>query len=127
METNKNNTDLKKVLNFLQDIAKSDDTNNPMHTIIEFINTDGPKELMDSLVDKLNAEEAPDYYKYFLNEDGLAELKTLYEEDPDKYFCIIHYENILLNLICSILDMPYTIVLTPADLSKSYYLRIKLE
>ena len=54
-------------------------------------------------------------------------LIDLKEEDPEKYYTVIHYANIMLNLLCSLLEMNQTIVLDAEDLRKSYFLVIKLK
>lgn len=121
-----NLTNKDAILNFLKNIANNNIDSDPVDTIIEFLHRDINIDIIPVLLEKISCKYN-DFNDYFESRTKIDELIALKETDLEKYYSIIHYENILLNMLCNIVEMPYTIVLDPDDLSKSYYLVIKLK
>lgn len=123
----KTNTEI--ILKFLQDSTKTvindEVKGDSLAAIIEFMQTDQVQEILGLLLDKIDA--TIDHHYYFESLDRIEELKALRTTEPHKYYTIIYYETLLINIICKAMDMPYTIVLKPENLDESYYLVIKFK
>lgn len=117
-------TNVDVLLEFLKSEAV-EVTTNPIDGIIEFLNTPEVLDITNIIIEKIQAKI--DFHKYFTSNDGIEELKLLKTEDIAKYYKIIHYENIFINIITKCMEMPYTVVLNPDNLDDSYYLVIKVE
>lgn len=120
----------------------------PTQSILRFLETYGTTpvekamELFDSLVKFLHQEEFseiiellkeridsqyPDFLNYFDTIENILTLIDLKTENPDKYYTVIQYTNIILNLLCTITNTDQVLVLNPEDLYKSYFLVVKLK
>ena len=56
--------------------------------------------------------------------DSVLNLVCLKESEPERYYNVVHYENILINILASIMGLKYRIVLNPEDLLHPYYLTL---
>ena len=95
-------------------------------SIVNFLHQDEITDVIDLVKEKITCKY-PDFLDYFDTTENIMALIDLKEEDPEKYYTVIHYANIMLNLLCSLLEMSQTIVLDAEDLRKSYFLVIKLK
>ena len=95
-------------------------------SIVNFLQQDEIADVIDSVKEKITCKY-PDFLDYFDTTENIMVLIDLKEEDPEKYYTVVHYANIMLNLLCSLLEMNQTIVLDTEDLRKSYFLVIKLK
>lgn len=124
----KTNPNTKKLLDFLHNIFLPDsnvDDMSPMLAIIEFINGDITEGIADKIIDKLDIDI--DFHSYFKDMESVNELIKLKETDIDTYYKVIHFENIILNIMVSVVNCPYIIVLNPDNLHKSYYLQLRFK
>ena len=80
-----------------------------------------------SCLTHLSSSKIYELYKMFDSIENIMSLIDLKEKDSEKYYTVIQYTNIMLNLLCSMLGMDQTIVLDPENLRKSYFLVIKLK
>lgn len=122
----KTNTDI--ILNFLHDIAKTGKSSNnesPMDAIIEFINGDITEGIAEKVIKNISTNI--DFHSYFKSKESLDELIALKETDTETYYKVIHYENVILNIMVSVVNCPYIIVLNPEDLNKSFYLQLRFK
>ena len=120
----------------------------PTQSILRFLETYGTtpeeksQEMFESLVNFLHQEEFtdviellkeridseyPDFLDYFDTTENILALIDLKTENPEKYYTVIQYTNIILNLLCTMTDTGQVIVLNPEDLYKSYFLVVKLK
>ena len=120
----------------------------PTQSILRFLETYGTtpeeksQEMFESLVNFLHQEEFtdviellkeridseyPDFLDYFDTTENILALIDLKTENPEKYYTVIQYTNIILNLLCTMTDSGQVIVLNPENLYKSYFLVIKLK
>jgi hypothetical protein len=121
-------TPTQSLLRFLESYGtvQEDKSTEMFDSIVNFLHQDEITEVIDLVKEKITCKY-PDFLDYFDTTENIMALIDLKEEDPEKYYTVIHYANIMLNLLCSLLEMSQTIVLDPEDLRKSYFLVIKLK
>ena len=121
-------TPTQSLLRFLESYGtvQEDKSTEMFDSIVNFLHQDEISEVIDLVKEKITCKY-PDFLDYFDTTENIMALIDLKEEDPEKYYTVIHYANIMLNLLCSLLEMSQTIVLDPEDLWKSYFLVIKLK
>ena len=121
-------TPTQSLLRFLESygIAQEDKSTEMFDSIVNFLQQDEIADVIDSVKEKITCKY-PDFLDYFDTTENIMTLIDLKEEDPEKYYTVVHYANIMLNLLCSLLEMNQTIVLDTEDLQKSYFLVIKLK
>lgn len=121
-------TPTQSLLRFLESYgtAQEDKSTEMFDSIVNFLQQDEIADVIDSVKEKITCKY-PDFLDYFDTTENIMTLIDLKEEDPEKYYTVIHYANIMLNLLCSLLEMNQTIVLNAEDLRKSYFLVIKLK
>ena len=115
-------------LDFLKKIASAEKVyeTSPLNAIIAFLNEEYIIESIQQISSKLCCKYS-DYTDYFWSFDDIAELVKLKDSDPEKYYTVIQYENILLNILGGLYEVKYNIVLNPEDIYKSYLLLLKTE
>lgn len=116
------------LLDFLKKIASAEKVyeTSPLNAIIAFLNEEYIIESIQQISSKLCCKYS-DYTDYFWSFDDIAELVKLKDSDPEKYYTVIQYENILLNILRDLYEVKYNIVLNPEDIYKSYLLLLKTE
>lgn len=116
------------LLDFLKKIASAEKVyeTSPLNAIIAFLNEEYIVESVQQISNKLCCKYS-DYTDYFWSFDDIAELVKLKDSDPEKYYTVIQYENILLNILGGLYEVKYNIVLNPEDIYKSYLLLLKTE
>ena len=121
-------TPTQSLLRFLESYgtAQEDKSTEMFDSIVNFLQQDEIVDVIDSVKEKITCKY-PDFRDYFDTTENIMALIDLKEEDPEKYYTVVHYANIMLNLLCSLLEMNQTIVLDTEDLRKSYFLVIKLK
>ena len=121
-------TPTQSLLRFLESYGtvQEDKSMEMFDSILNFLQQDEIADVIDSVKEKITCKY-PDFLDYFDTTENIMTLIDLKEEDPEKYYTVIHYANIMLNLLCSLLEMNQTIVLDAEDLRKSYFLVIKLK
>lgn len=121
-------TPTQSLLRFLESYGtvQEDKSTEMFDSIVNFLHQDEITEVIELVKEKITCKY-PDFLDYFDTTENIMALIDLKEEDPEKYYTVIHYANIMLNLLCSLLEMSQTIVLDPEDLRKSYFLVIKLK
>lgn len=121
-------TPTQSLLRFLESYGtvQEDKSTEMFDSIVNFLQQDEIADVIDSVKEKITCKY-PDFLDYFDTTENIMTLIDLKEEDPEKYYTVIHYANIMLNLLCSLLEMNQTIVLDAEDLRKSYFLVIKLK
>ena len=121
-------TPTQSLLRFLEsyETAQEDKSTEMFDSIVNFLQQDEIADVIDSVKEKITCKY-PDFLDYFDTTENIMTLIDLKEEDPEKYYTVVHYANIMLNLLCSLLEMNQTIVLDTEDLRKSYFLVIKLK
>ena len=121
-------TPTQSLLRFLESYgtAQEDKSTEMFDSIVNFLQQDEIVDVIDSVKEKITCKY-PDFLDYFDTTENIMVLIDLKEEDPEKYYTVVHYANIMLNLLCSLLEMNQTIVLDTEDLRKSYFLVIKLK
>ena len=121
-------TPTQSLLRFLESYgtAQEDKSTEMFDSIVNFLQQDEIADVIDSVKEKITCKY-PDFLDYFDTTENIMALIDLKEEDPEKYYTVIHYANIMLNLLCSLLEMNQTIVLDAEDLRKSHFLVIKLK
>ena len=121
-------TPTQSLLRFLESYgtAQEDKSTEMFDSIVNFLQQDEIADVIDSVKEKITCKY-PDFLDYFDTTENIIALIDLKEEDPEKYYTVVHYANIMLNLLCSLLEMNQTIVLDTEDLRKSYFLVIKLK
>lgn len=121
-------TPTQSLLRFLESYGtvQDDKSTEMFDSIVNFLHQDEITEVIELVKEKITCKY-PDFLDYFDTTENIMALIDLKEEDPEKYYTVIHYANIMLNLLCSLLEMSQTIVLDPEDLRKSYFLVIKLK
>lgn len=121
-------TPTQSLLRFLESYGtvQEDKSTEMFESIVNFLHQDEITDVIDLVKEKITCKY-PDFLDYFDSTENIMALIDLKEEDPEKYYTVIHYANIMLNLLCSLLEMSQTIVLDSEDLRKSYFLVIKLK
>lgn len=121
-------TPTQSLLRFLESYGtvQEDKSTEMFDSIVNFLQQDEIADVIDSVKEKITCKY-PDFLDYFDTTENIMTLIDLKEEDPEKYYTVVHYANIMLNLLCSLLEMNQTIVLDAEDLRKSYFLVIKLK
>lgn len=121
-------TPTQSLLRFLESFGTnpSDESAEMFESIVNFLQQDEIQEIIEMIKEKLTCKY-PDFLNYFDSIENIMSLIDLKEEDSEKYYTVIQYTNIMLNLLCSMLSMDQTIVLDPENLRKSYFLVIKLK
>lgn len=121
-------TPTQSLLRFLESYGtvQEDKSTEMFDSIVNFLHQDEITDVIDLVKEKITCKY-PDFLDYFDTTENIMALIDLKEEEPEKYYTVIHYANIMLNLLCSLLEMSQTIVLDPEDLRKSYFLVIKLK
>jgi len=115
---------LKNILKFLHDKAMAKKAD-PMTSIVEFMNSDPMVQIQETILESMNIVEYPDFTEYFMSTDGIEQLYELRKTDEIKYYNVVNYQNIFMGIATKILDLPYVIVLTPDNLAKTYYIKVK--
>lgn len=121
-------TNTEQILSFLHDLALNGAESNiesPMDAIVDFINSDITEGIAEKVIERLSINI--DFHSYFKDQNSVAELITLKETDVETYYKVIYYESVILNVMVSVVNCPYIIVLNPDDLHKSYYLQLRLK
>lgn len=95
-------------------------------TLVAFVQQEELQDIKEALKEKITCKY-PDFMDYFESTSKIQELMDMKEENPEKYYTIVHHANIILNLLCSLFENNQTIVLNPENLYKSYFLVIKLK
>lgn len=121
-------TSTQSLLRFLESFGTnpSDESAEMFESIVNFLQQDEIQEIIEMIKEKLSCKY-PDFLNYFDSIENIMSLIDLKEKDSEKYYTVIQYTNIMLNLLCSMLGMDQTIVLDPENLRKSYFLVIKLK
>ena len=96
------------------------------NSLVEFLHQEEFSEIIELLKERIDSEY-PDFLDYFDTTENILALIDLKTENPDKYYTVIQYTNIILNLLCTMTDTGQVIVLNPEDLYKSYFLVVKLK
>ena len=121
-------TSTQSLLRFLESFGTNppDESAEMFESIVNFLQQDEIQEIIEMIKEKLSCKY-PDFLNYFDSIENIMSLIDLKEKDSEKYYTVIQYTNIMLNLLCSMLGMDQTIVLDPENLRKSYFLVIKLK
>ena len=96
------------------------------NSLVEFLRQEEFSEIIELLKERIDCQY-PDFLDYFDATENILSLIDLKTENPDKYYTVIQYTNIILNLLCTMTDTGQVIVLNPEDLYKSYFLVVKLK
>lgn len=96
------------------------------NSLVEFLHQEEFSEIIELLKERIDSQY-PDFLDYFDATENILALIDLKTENPDKYYTVIQYTNIILNLLCTMTDTGQVIVLNPEDLYKSYFLVVKLK
>lgn len=96
------------------------------NSLVEFLHQEEFSEIIELLKERIDSQY-PDFLDYFDTTENILSLIDLKIENPDKYYTVIQYTNIILNLLCTMTDSGQVIVLNPEDLYKSYFLVVKLK
>lgn len=96
------------------------------NSLVEFLHQEEFSEIIELLKERIDSQY-PDFLDYFDTTENILALIDLKTENPDKYYTVIQYTNIILNLLCTMIDTGQVIVLNPEDLYKSYFLVVKLK
>lgn len=96
------------------------------NSLVEFLHQEEFSEIIELLKERIDCQY-PDFLDYFDATENILALIDLKTENPDKYYTVIQYTNIILNLLCTMTDTGQVIVLNPEDLYKSYFLVVKLK
>lgn len=124
-QVNKEKTETELILEFLHNLASDtkNPENSPLNAILSFINEPSVITAIEKINDKLGCKYE-DYIDYFWTIEDVENLIALKETDYEKYYTIIYYENILLNMLTKLFEIRYTIVLNFEDIYKSYLLEL---
>lgn len=123
----------KSLLTYLKNLSKTTTTKTQKETndydgikaIIELLHMEGADDCILQVAEKLTIDsEYDDFYEHFENLDSVLNLICLKESDPQRYYNVVHFENILINILVSILGLKYRVVLNPEDLLHPYYLTL---
>ena len=114
------------LLSFLHKVAGDAKTfeNTPLNAIITFLNEPSVIDMIQQISEKMGCEYG-DYTDYFWSFEDIQNLVALKESEPEKYYTVIHYENLLLNVLTDLFEVKFTIVLNPVDIYISYLLVLK--
>ena len=115
--------DLDNILKFLRTKALNDRPH-PLNSIVEFLNTERVQAVFEEVLESIAADECPDYFTYFNSLDGINELVKLKDTDRELYYKVINCGTALINVLTRMLEMPFVIVITPEDLTKTYYIKL---
>lgn len=96
------------------------------NSLVEFLHQEEFSEIIELLKERIDSQYS-DFLDYFDTTENILSLIDLKTENPDKYYTVIQYTNIILNLLCTMTDTGQVIVLNPEDLYKSYFLVVKLK
>ena len=96
------------------------------NSLVEFLHQEEFSEIIELLKERIDSQYS-DFLDYFDTTENILSLIDLKTENPDKYYTVIQYTNIILNLLCTMTDTGQVIVLNPEDLYKSYFLIVKLK
>ena len=96
------------------------------NSLVEFLHQEEFSEIIELLKERIDSQY-PDFLDYFDTTENILALIDLKTENPDKYYTVIQYTNIILNLLCTMTDAGQVIVLNPENLYKSYFLVVKLK
>ena len=110
-------------MNFLRKLAMEDKPN-PLLSIVDFVTSERAQQVFDKVLESIAADDCPDYYTYFITDEGIDELVKLKDTDNEMYYKVIVYGTALVNTLTRILDMPFVVVMTPDDLSNTYYIKL---
>ena len=124
-KSDKEITPTQTILRFLESFNDGDSPET-FSSIVAFLQQDEVKDIIESISDRITCKYS-DYLNYFDSTENIEKLIGLKEENPEKYYTVVHYSNLMLNLLCNILNMNQTIVLSPENLYKSYFLVIKVK
>ena len=115
--------ELNNILNFLRKLAMEDKPN-PLLSIVDFVTSERAQQVFDKVLESIAADDCPDYYTYFITDEGIDELVKLKDTDNEMYYKVIVYGTARVNTLTRILDMPFVVVMTPDDLSNTYYIKL---
>lgn len=115
--------ELNNILKYLHDLAMHDKPN-PLQSIVDFVTSDKAQQVFDKVLESIAADDCPDYYTYFITDEGIDNLVKLKDTDNEMYYKVIIYGTALINTLTRILEMPFVVVMTPDDLSKTYYIKL---
>ena len=87
------------------------------NSLVEFLHQEEFSEIIELLKERIDSQY-PDFLDYFDTTENILALIDLKTENPDKYYTVIQYTNIILNLLCTMTDTGQVIVLNPEDLYK---------
>lgn len=96
------------------------------NSLVEFLHQEEFSEIIELLKERIDSQY-PDFLDYFDTTENILALIDLKTENPDKYYTVIQYTNIILNLLCTMTNTGQVIILNPEDLYKSYFLVVKLK
>lgn len=123
----------KSLLTYLKNLSKTTtkitekekDDYDGIKAIIDFLHMEGTDDYILQIAEKLTIDsEYDDFYEYFDNIDSVLNLVCIKESEPQRYYNVVHFENILINILASIMGLKYRIVLNPEDLLHPYYLTL---
>lgn len=123
----------KSLLTYLNNLSKTNtkktekevDDYDGIRAIIDFLHMEGMEDYILTISEKLTLESGyTDFYEHFENLDSVLNLLCIKETEPERYYNVVHFENILINILSSILGLKYRIVLNPEDLLHPYYLTL---
>ena len=115
--------ELNNILKYLHDLAMHDKPN-PLQSIVDFVTSEKAQQVFEKVLDSIAADGCPDYYTYFISDEGIDNLLKLKDTDNEMYYKAIIYGTALINTLTRILEMPFVVVMTPEDLSKTYYIKL---
>jgi hypothetical protein len=115
--------ELNNILKYLHDLAMHDKPN-PLQSIVDFVTSEKAQQVFEKVLDSIVADGCPDYYTYFTSDEGIDNLLKLKDTDNEMYYKAIIYGTALINTLTRILEMPFVVVMTPEDLSKTYYIKL---
>lgn len=115
--------ELNNILKYLHDLAMHDKPN-PLQSIVDFVTSEKVQQVFEKVLDSIAADDCPDYHTYFTSDEGIDNLLKLKDTDNEMYYKVIIYGTALINTLTRILEMPFVVVMTPEDLSKTYYIKL---
>ena len=90
-------TPTQSLLRFLESYgtAQEDKSTEMFDSIVNFLQQDEIVDVIDSVKEKITCKY-PDFLDYFDTTENIMALIDLKEEDPEKYYTVFHYANIML-------------------------------
>ena len=115
--------ELNNILKYLHDLAMHDKPN-PLQSIVDFVTSEKAQQVFDKVLESIAGDACLDFYTYFITDEGIDNLVKLLDTDNEMYYKVIIYGTALINTLTRILEMPFVVVMTPDDLSKTYYIKL---